>query len=60
MFGIRITDLNTKFLDLNAEKRYFDVYFAKLLFSGGKMKNTKLVPLEKCTRDHWVDFPNIL
>jgi hypothetical protein len=39
MFGIRVTDFNTKFLDLNAPKRYFDIYFAKVAFRGGAIDN---------------------
>jgi hypothetical protein len=45
MFGVRITDLNTKFLNLNAQKRYFDIYFAKVAFRGGILDGIDFVPL---------------
>jgi len=37
MFGIRITDLMNEIINLNAQKRYFDVYFTDVSFSGGNM-----------------------
>jgi hypothetical protein len=45
MFGVRITDLNTKFLNLNADKRYFDVFFGKVKFHGGILESKDIVPL---------------
>lgn len=45
MFGVRITDLNTQFLNLNAPKRYFDIYFVKVAFRGGALDKTEFIPL---------------
>jgi hypothetical protein len=45
MFGVRITDFNTKFLNLNAQKRYFDIYFVKVAFRGGVLDGSEFVPL---------------
>jgi hypothetical protein len=45
MFGVRITDLNTNFLNLNAEKRYFDVFFGKVKFHGGVLESKEIIPL---------------
>ena len=45
MFGVRITDFDTKFLNLNAQKRYFDIYFVKVAFRGGVLAGSEFVPL---------------
>ncbi len=45
MFGVRITDLNTDFLNLNANKRYFDVLFGKVNYHGGVLYSKEIVPL---------------
>ncbi len=60
MFGVRMIDLNQQVFDLNAQKRYFDIYSTKLYFKGGLPQTYEPILLEKCTRNHWAGFPNIL
>jgi hypothetical protein len=64
MFGVRIAPAGkqTKIdpsINLNSMAKYFDIRMSKVDLVCGIEKNRTTIPLVQCTKDHWINSPDI-
>lgn len=60
MFGVTIQSTDTIFTaDLAGDQRLFDIYFVIVKTTSGAVADTNIIPLEKCTAEHWTMLPTV-
>jgi uncharacterized membrane protein len=60
MFGISVQTIDMAFTaDLGSGSRFFDIYFIVTQTIYGALSNVNIIPLEKCTADHWYMLPHV-